>query len=875
MAGTIYSGTYTSTILLTNPVQQNPVTLTGSILVNGTNASSDSGFYSAINALWSITNLGHITAHGDTSYGIALLYGGAIQNGSASNTLAAIVSDETGILLTGQVSSVVNNGTIQGTAGRGVFLQDGGTLSNARGASVIGGFEGVAIYNAGGSLTNAGTITDTGSAGLGVQLYAGVVNNQTGGVISGVYGVGFTARYTPGTLTNAGLITGSARDGVELSSGGTVTNSGQIAGGVAGVLALYGATGINNTATIGGTYAGVDLLAGGNVTNSAAGRISGGFGISFGNGDTPGAAGTVTNSGVISGGTYQGVSLNQGGGVVNSGSIYGRAAGVAAFYGAANVSNTGSIASSFIGVDLAAGGSLTNAAHAQISGSYGILLAGASAGLTNAGTIAGSGRFGADLLTGGAFVNQAGGTLSGGRYGAYIESVAGTIANYGVITGQVGIYSRAVVASGTRFPAAITIINAGTITGADGVAVSMFASNDLLIDRPGAVFNGGVNSGGGRLELAAGTLAGQIGTIGVVAADIVGFSTVTVDSGATWTMGGTLSAGDTLVDHGTLLLRSGGTLTSDGLIEGPGILALSLNGGLVSGGTLSASATIAFDDPYGHLALLTPLADFAPTTGFSAGDTIYLPDTPLTGLSETFIPGAGAQGTLTLNQGGSIVGAVTLDGHYTTGSFSLKADPNGGSDVVIPCFLTGTRIAVAEGERRVERLRAGDWVLTAAGALRQIVWMGHRSVDIAGHLEPDSVQPVRIRAGAFGSGLPRRDLLLSPDHAVFHQGALIPVHLLVNNRGVQRQDLAFARYWHIELASHDVLLAEGLAVESYRETGMGGLQGAPRQRSVQPLCAPLALNGPMVARVRRHLAVQQGIASPRPAAPSAHLSTMA
>jgi hypothetical protein len=112
-------------------------------------------------------------------------------------------------------------------------------------------------------LTNAGTIVDTGVAGLGVQLYAGVVNNQAGGGISGIYGVGFTAKYAVGTLTNAGSITGSTRDGVELSGGGTVTNAGSITGGIAGVLALYGAGSVSNTATIGGTYAGVDLLAGG------------------------------------------------------------------------------------------------------------------------------------------------------------------------------------------------------------------------------------------------------------------------------------------------------------------------------------------------------------------------------------------------------------------------------------------------------------------------------------------------------------------------------------------------------------------------------------------------------------------------------------
>jgi len=39
-----------------------------------------------------------------------------------------------------------------------------------------------------------------------------------------------------------------------------------------------------------------------------------------------------------------------------------------------------------------------------------------------------------------------------------------------------------------------------------------------------------------------------------------------------------------------------------------------------------------------------------------------------------------------------------------------------------------------------------------------------------------------VTAGAFGAGRPHRDLRLSPEHAVFVDGVLIPVHLLVNAR---------------------------------------------------------------------------------------------
>jgi hypothetical protein len=75
-------------------------------------------------------------------------------------------------------------------------------------------------------------------------------------------------------------------------------------------------------------------------------------------------------------------------------------------------------------------------------------------------------------------------------------------------------------------------------------------------------------------------------------------------------------------------------------------------------------------------------------------------------------------------------------------------------------------------------------------------------------------------AGAFEEGLPRRDLLVSPDHAFLIDGKLIPARMLVN--GMTVRDEAGCRsvtYYHVELDAHDVLLAEGLPAESYLDTG--------------------------------------------------------
>jgi hypothetical protein len=87
---------------------------------------------------------------------------------------------------------------------------------------------------------------------------------------------------------------------------------------------------------------------------------------------------------------------------------------------------------------------------------------------------------------------------------------------------------------------------------------------------------------------------------------------------------------------------------------------------------------------------------------------------------------------------------------------------------------------------------------------------------------------VRIAAHAFGAGRPRRDLLVSPDHAVFIDGegaapgVLIPVCYLINGATVWQEDVAGVEYWHVELPQHSVLLAEGLPAESYLDTGNRG-----------------------------------------------------
>ena len=266
--------------------------------------------------------------------------------------------------------------------------------------------------------------------------------------------------------------------------------------------------------------------------------------------------------------------------------------------------------------------------------------------------------------------------------------------------------------------------------------------------------------------------------------------------------------------------------------------------------------------------------------GSPIGWSAFVTHLPGTGYGIEWIAGSGAA----LTAGNSLTGFTfsspdtpamlggksQIDPTFnTTSSFVYQgaafADPGFNLVATLACFRAGTRIRTERGAIAVETLVIGDRVSVVMGEpSKPVIWLGHRRVDCKHHPDPVRVWPIRVCAGAFGPGRPFRDLYLSPDHALFINGVLIPVHCLVNGRTIFQEACDEVTYWHVELAEHNVLYAEGVPAESYLDTGnrCDFANGGPvmhlhpdfgREVWESQGCAPLVQDGPRLGAARDRL----------------------
>jgi autotransporter passenger strand-loop-strand repeat protein len=302
--------------------------------------------------------------------------------------------------------------------------------------------------------------------------------------------------------------------------------------------------------------------------------------------------------------------------------------------------------------------------------------------------------------------------------------------------------------------------------------------------------------------------------------------TVVSAGGADYVYSGGVATGTTVSDGGTETVELFGTVSAS--IIGSGGTETVIGGG-TAGGTVLLDGASQYADMFATVTGTvvssggTEVVYAGATvngTIIEAGGIVDLPGLTFTsGGTATVDP---LTNILTVTEGGNSY-QLTLTGSYTNNLFQLASDATLGTLVTMgsnsPCFVTGTGVATERGEVAIERLKFGDRVRLVDGRTAPIVWTGHRWVDCSRHPNPEQVWPIRIVADAFGPGQPHRDLFLSPDHAVFIEDVLIPVKHLMNRTSIAQVKVAEVTYHHLELAVHDVLIAEGLPAESYLDTG--------------------------------------------------------
>ena len=186
-----------------------------------------------------------------------------------------------------------------------------------------------------------------------------------------------------------------------------------------------------------------------------------------------------------------------------------------------------------------------------------------------------------------------------------------------------------------------------------------------------------------------------------------------------------------------------------------------------------------------------------------------------------------------------------------------------------PCFCRGTLILTERGERPVEELAIGDRLMTSSGAISPISWIGRTKVT-ARLVDPLRSWPIRIKANALAEGVPSRDMLLSPDHAVFVDGILIQAGALVNDTSIVHEtDVPDVfDYYHIELDDHTLIIANNvrsetfidnvdrLAFDNWKEHEALYPDGKP----IVEMPCPRAKSNRQVPRMIREMLAERGIA---------------
>jgi hypothetical protein len=442
---------------------------------------------------------------------------------------------------------------------------------------------------------------------------------------------------------------------------------------------------------------------------------------------------------------------------------------------------------------------------------------------------------GAQSLSGGAHIVMAGGTLTAGSGVTFNTATLGGFGTVAANLTRTGGTDTVTASDGT-------LDLTGTFGAGLVAAIDSTKASDLKFDNTATSSTAiTISNANQTLEI------GPSGALTIGAAESITNGTIKLDGGSlTDTLGLTIGAGASLTGSGTV--TTGTTPTTD--FDGTG--AVTATGGVLdfTQATNSASATaydvaavagsvLQFDGAVGTGSVhptvtfdsvaagglgtlnLTDAANndfFGTVNNFVVGDKIKVVDAD-------HVTVTGGTTLNVFNVSNTQIETITLGESHASSKFFVDT----ATDTIttdMPCYAAGTRVLTATGERMVESLLQGDIALTLANgelAAQPVTWLGRRRIDLTAHPHPETVAPIRIRRGAFADNMPHTDLLVSPDHAIFVDGKLICARQLVNGTTIRHEKgWTAVEYFHVELDSHAILLAEGLPAESYLNTGNHG-----------------------------------------------------
>lgn len=223
--------------------------------------------------------------------------------------------------------------------------------------------------------------------------------------------------------------------------------------------------------------------------------------------------------------------------------------------------------------------------------------------------------------------------------------------------------------------------------------------------------------------------------------------------------------------------------------------------------------------------------------GGEDADGLDIDTLDLTGAAEAANPG----GSLTVEYDPTDPEAGTVRFFDSTGAETGTTIFSEIESVIVPCFTPGTLIATPKGERRVEDLQIGDRVITRDNGIQAIRWLGSRTMQGKELARAEHLNPVLIREGALGNGLPERDMMVSPNHRVLvandkttlyfeEREVLVAAKHLTGLEGVDVVEVSTVTYIHFMFDQHEVVLSDGAWTESFQpgDQTMDGLGNAQR-----------------------------------------------